>query len=134
MTKSFPSSPVAQGSRVNLTCRTDSANPTAQIKWRRQNSDYISDGSEYIIKSSAVIGEFHAMQSISTLSFIATKQHTGNPFQCVVYGRDKLFLAGSTLSVNCKYPVSKHMHIYNRLFNFHDHTVFVFLCKVICPM
>ena len=99
MTTAFPSSPVAMGSRVSLTCKTDSANPPAQIWWRRNNEN-ISDG--YMMTSSIAAGEFYAMYTISTLSFTASEQHRGNIFECVAQGKNQLLKANTNLLLKGK--------------------------------
>ena len=101
MTQSLPPL-VAQGSRVKLTCETDSANPTPQIEWRK-GSDKIYNGETFSISSSDLPGLYNADYQTSTLSFIASQQHSGYTFECSVL--DHSLIDSSVLYLKCKYKL-----------------------------
>ena len=85
MTQALPESPVASGSRLNITCETNSGNPTPDITWWK-SSELITGGDNYTITSEEVPGEFNAQGRRSTLSFTATHADSGLPFECKMDG------------------------------------------------
>ena len=95
-----PTLPVSPGSIVNVTCETDSANPTADITWKR-NSVVIVQDDTFTITMAEREGEYNANHIISALSFIATQEHHGQRFSCEVTGHSDM-TASSTLTLKGK--------------------------------
>ena len=79
-------SPVGSENPVNLTCETDSANPTPVITWWR-NSQLVNDVDNiYTIIAEEIPGEFNAYFRRSTLSFKTTEADVGVAFECRIDG------------------------------------------------
>ena len=105
MAQRFPpnTSPVSPGSHVSIVCETDSANPTADITWKR-NSVEIEANDTFTITAVERIGEYSAMRRVSTLSFIAAREHGGREFDCIVPNSNLPLLSkGSTLILKSKF-------------------------------
>ena len=96
----LPTSPVSPGTPVSIVCETDSANPTADITWRRSSVNIEADDT-FTITTSQRDGEYNAKLRISTLSFTATQELAGW-FSCKVTGHPEIPPSGSTLVVKGK--------------------------------
>ena len=97
MTERFHTSPVSYGSKVKLTCTTDSAFPPATIMWSRNGSHIESNEATFTITTWNEIGEVYGNTSISTLSFIANDEHRGMEFACNVKDNSSITPEKSTL-------------------------------------
>ena len=96
MTKILPAR-VTPGDIVDITCETDSANPTATITWSR-NSLIINQDDMYTVTIDEKPGEYYANHRLSILSFAASQELLGSVFNCVVLGQKfTLKAGGSTL-------------------------------------
>ena len=100
MTKPLPVS-VIPGNIVDITCETDSANPTATITWSR-NSLIINQDDTYSISIDEKAGEYNANHRLSMLSFMVSEELYGSVFNCVILGQKSTLKAGgSTLKGLC---------------------------------
>ena len=100
MTKPLPVS-VTPGDIMDITCETDSANPTATITWSR-NSLILNQDDMFNITVDEKAGEYYANHRLSTLSFLASEEIYGSVFNCMVLGpKSAVKAGGSALKGSC---------------------------------
>ena len=104
ITQPFPTDAVAVGSRLNITCETDTTNPIATIIWARDGAP-LDDSETYIVTSTAREGVYNGKIASSTLSLSVTQDEQGKEFECSILGNDAVTPQQSTLVVQGKSAV-----------------------------
>ena len=94
------------GSNVSLSCKTDSANPAAKLKWQR-NGAFVNDSSStYSTVASQQDGENNGFVSLSKLTFVANDQLLGSVFHCVaIHQYSTMKSNGFVLLSKCRFSL-----------------------------
>ena len=77
-------SPVERGRTVQAICQTDSANPTPNIHWRKNNEIITNHMNSLIITTREKPGDYNANYISSTLTVIASTENDQAEFSCVI--------------------------------------------------
>ena len=74
-----PLGQLSKGSKVNITCRTGSANPAAGVTWTRAGDDRYEELTE-----DEEPGEHNGVVTVSTVMVTVSQELHGQQYQCCV--------------------------------------------------